>query len=140
MFFSQENTRPVSFERKMQLARSAPYRRMYVAVIGLQLVAYCFGAIGNEKSNKPNILFILADDLGWNDVDWHDPTLYSPNLNSLANGPHSVQLDAAYVNQLCSPYIFLPSSETQYHIAALLNLFQSLVQIVYLLMHTCQLH
>ena len=31
----------------------------------------------------PNILFILADDLGYNDVSWHNKEIYSPNLEKL---------------------------------------------------------
>ena len=31
----------------------------------------------------PNILFILADDLGYNDVSWHNPDIFSPNLETL---------------------------------------------------------
>lgn len=58
-----------------------------------------------KAEERPNILFILADDHGWNDVDWHDPTLNTPNLNRLAHSQHTVQLDRAYVNQLCSPLV-----------------------------------
>ena len=31
---------------------------------------------------KPNILMIVADDLGWADVPWHDPTIYAPRWPS----------------------------------------------------------
>jgi arylsulfatase A-like enzyme len=62
-------------------------------------------ALAVSASQRPNILFILADDHGWNDVDWHDPTLNTPNLNELAHHQHTVQLDQAYVNQVCSPSV-----------------------------------
>uniref|UniRef100_A0A914WDI9 Sulfatase N-terminal domain-containing protein n=1 Tax=Plectus sambesii TaxID=2011161 RepID=A0A914WDI9_9BILA len=55
------------------------------------------------RYKRPNILMIYADDLGWNDVDWHDETLRTPHLRRLAFDRHTVQLDQAYVNQLCSP-------------------------------------
>jgi arylsulfatase A-like enzyme len=48
-------------------------------------------------------MFIMADDQGWNDVDWHDTTLHTPVLNELAHSNNAVQLDNAYVNQCCSP-------------------------------------
>ncbi|XGW31628.1 hypothetical protein V3C99_010076 [Haemonchus contortus] len=55
------------------------------------------------KQKPPNILFIMADDLGYNDLDWKDDTLFTPNLRSLAFHNHSVQLTNSYVNQLCTP-------------------------------------
>ena len=29
---------------------------------------------------SPNIILIVADDLGYNDVSWHNPDIVSPNL------------------------------------------------------------
>jgi arylsulfatase A-like enzyme len=37
-------------------------------------VGLCAGA-------APNILFILVDDLGWNDVSWHNPEVNRNHLN-----------------------------------------------------------
>ena len=31
-------------------------------------------------SSSPNIILILADDLGWNEVSWHNPSFLTPNL------------------------------------------------------------
>ena len=36
------------------------------------------------RSTRPNILFIMADDLGWADVGWNDPGMYTPVLDDLA--------------------------------------------------------
>ena len=54
-----------------------------------------------QSVKRPNILFIMADDLGWNDVDWHDYNMHTPVLYNLAHN-HGVILNQAYVNQLCS--------------------------------------
>ena len=32
----------------------------------------------------PHILLIVADDLGYNDVSWHNPALVTPHLHTLA--------------------------------------------------------
>ncbi|KAI6208665.1 Sul-3 [Aphelenchoides besseyi] len=55
------------------------------------------------KSQPPNILLILADDLGHADLDWHDSRLHTPNLRALAFSQSSVYLKGSYVNQLCTP-------------------------------------
>lgn len=50
---------------------------------------------------KPNIIFIVADDLGWNDVGWRNPELKTPNIDRLAK--HGVILNSSYVNPTCTP-------------------------------------
>ena len=49
----------------------------------------------------PNIVFMMADDLGWNDVGYHGSEIKTPNLDALA--AQSVELDRYYVFPLCSP-------------------------------------
>ncbi|XP_046578743.1 arylsulfatase B-like isoform X5 [Haliotis rubra] len=49
----------------------------------------------------PHIVFIVADDLGWNDVGFHNPQMITPNIDSLARG--GVILNSSYVQYVCSP-------------------------------------
>lgn len=51
--------------------------------------------------SKPHLLFILADDLGWNDVGWRNPAMHTPTLDRLA--AEGVVLDSSYVLQSCCP-------------------------------------
>ena len=57
-------------------------------VLGLGLLfAFAPGAglLAEEKPKKPNILIILADDLGWGDLSLHgNRTIQTPNLDALA--------------------------------------------------------
>lgn len=48
-----------------------------------------------------NILFIVADDLGWADVGWHGSKLKTPNMDRLVNT--GVELDRHYVQPVCTP-------------------------------------
>ena len=49
----------------------------------------------------PHIVQIVADDLGYNDVPWHNPTIISPHLQDLAKA--GVILEQNYVQPKCSP-------------------------------------
>ncbi|MBD0823718.1 sulfatase-like hydrolase/transferase [Aestuariibaculum marinum] len=48
-----------------------------------------------------NVLVIIADDAGWNDVGYNGSEVKTPNIDSLAN--HGVKLNRFYVNPTCSP-------------------------------------
>jgi len=52
-------------------------------------------------SDKPNILFILADDLGWDDVSYHGSVIRTPNIDRLVGS--SIELDQHYVCPMCTP-------------------------------------
>ncbi len=50
---------------------------------------------------KPNIVFILADDLGWKDVGFHGSDIKTPNLDTLAQT--GARLEQFYSQQICTP-------------------------------------
>ncbi len=52
-------------------------------------------------ADKPNIVFLLADDLGWSDVGFHGSEIKTPNIDRLAAG--GAKLEAFYVQPVCSP-------------------------------------
>jgi arylsulfatase A-like enzyme len=52
-------------------------------------------------AGKPNIVIILADDLGWADVGYHGAKTSTPNIDRLAND--GVRLENFHVCPLCSP-------------------------------------
>jgi arylsulfatase A-like enzyme len=59
-------------------------------------------AVG-ESGTKPNVVFVLCDDLGWNDVSINGSTFYhTPNVERLA--ARGMKFTQAYTaNPLCSP-------------------------------------
>ena len=55
-----------------------------------------------EEENKPNIVFIVADDLGWQDVGFMGSKWFeTPNLDNLAQ--KSLVFNNAYMYPTCSP-------------------------------------
>ncbi|WP_308991095.1 arylsulfatase [Mariniflexile litorale] len=48
-----------------------------------------------------NVLIIIADDAGWNDVGYNGSEINTPNIDWLAN--NGVQLNRFYANPTCSP-------------------------------------
>ncbi len=55
----------------------------------------------HTQDSRPHIIFILADDLGWNDVGYHNPDMHTPHIDALADG--GVKLEQYYVQQVCTP-------------------------------------
>lgn len=54
-----------------------------------------------ELDRVPNIVFILADDLGWGDVGFHGGNAPTPHLDRLA--AENLELTQHYVAPVCSP-------------------------------------
>lgn len=71
-----------------------------VAVLWLTFLVHATSSSSSAPS-KPHIIFILADDLGWNDVSWHNPQALSPNLEALARS--GIILEQSYVQPICTP-------------------------------------
>lgn len=51
---------------------------------------------------KPNIIVIVADDLGWNSIGYHNLEVSSPNIDERICGA-GVELDRFYSSPMCSP-------------------------------------
>lgn len=58
-------------------------------------------AAGTDASAHPNILYIVADDLGWKDVGFHGSDIRTPNLDKLA--ATGARLEQFYAQPMCTP-------------------------------------
>ena len=55
-------------------------------------------------STYPNIIFTMADDLGYGDVGYNGGNASTPNLDAMAAGPHTLHLTRYYSGApVCSP-------------------------------------
>lgn len=64
----------------------------------LGLILSCVAA---RSAEKPDLVFILADDLGAYDVSWRGSEIKTPNLDKLAAS--GAKLEQFYVQPVCSP-------------------------------------
>jgi hypothetical protein len=53
------------------------------------------------SSPRPNIVYIVADDLGWKDVGFHGSDIKTPNIDKLAQG--GSRLEQFHVQPMCTP-------------------------------------
>lgn len=72
-------------------------------LLGLMLVVgmICAPGLAVCGADRPNIVILLADDLGWADVGFHGSPIQTPNIDRLAR--EGIQLDRFYVCPVCTP-------------------------------------
>ncbi len=75
--------------------------RCFLVVGLIGLVGFITVPCPAATASRPNIIFLLADDLGWSDVGWHGDEIKTPNLDRLAAA--GAKLEAFYVQPVCSP-------------------------------------
>lgn len=81
-------------------------RHTFLAACALTAVAHCFSVAplsAQETKSRPNIVFILADDLGWRDMSNEGSTFYeTPHIDRLAKT--GMKFTRGYAAcQVCSP-------------------------------------
>ncbi|MBI1375022.1 MAG: sulfatase-like hydrolase/transferase [Phycisphaera sp.] len=69
-----------------------------LTAIVLILFCICSNAFG---ADKPNIVILLADDLGYRDVSYHGGAIRTPNIDGIA--AEGVKLERFYACPMCSP-------------------------------------
>ena len=76
--------------------------RFLLTLVALLLAATTSFANSDVKGSRPNIVFILADDMGWNEVGFNglDPDI-TPHINRLRD--EGTSLTQFYVHAVCAP-------------------------------------
>lgn len=101
------------------------YRYVFlIAVSSLFLLVNITAAEDNTPSTRPNILLIVADDLGWSDLGSFGGEISTPNLDELALS--GMRLTNFYVAPTCSPTRSMLLSGTDNHLAGLGNMEEEL--------------
>jgi len=81
------------------MALQAGFRSSIVAA--LFVVGGMALPLAAQQVARPNILVIVTDDQGWGDIGYHNPKVYSPNLDKLAGA--GVRFTQHYVMPQCTP-------------------------------------
>ncbi|XP_067929665.1 arylsulfatase B-like [Watersipora subatra] len=66
----------------------------------LSTLVSCLFLLRWTDATKPNIVFIMGDDLGWNDVGFHNSKVKSPNIDALKEA--GIRLTSNYAAPVCS--------------------------------------
>ncbi len=75
---------------------------VWKVVAAAAVLALCIPALAQPSGPKPNIVHIVADDLGWKDVGFNGCTdIKTPNLDKLAAG--GAKFTQFYVQPMCTP-------------------------------------
>ena len=83
-----------------------PLRLRYLLTISLALILAANTAfaqsVSKEKTNRPNVVIVLADDQGYGDLACHgNPIIKTPNLDKLQT--QSIRLTDFHVAPMCTP-------------------------------------
>ena len=74
--------------------------QLLIALLAIT-VAFFSAPLVQAADAKPNIIYIIADDLGWKDVGFHGSDIKTPNLDKLATG--GAKLEQYYAQPMCTP-------------------------------------
>jgi arylsulfatase len=70
-------------------------------LMGFNYLTGCSCHKGQEQGKKPNIVLIMADDLGFSDLGCYGGEINTPNIDRLAN--NGVRFTQFYNNAVCTP-------------------------------------
>lgn len=72
-------------------------------MVGLTVMSSAIAACGvsDARAAHPNIVIVVADDLGWGDVGYHGSDIRTPNIDLLSKT--GIQLDRFYVAPISTP-------------------------------------
>lgn len=80
-------------------------KKQTCVILALLFVGATINKLYAQKSKlpakKPNIIIILADDLGWGDLGYHGSDIKTPNIDQLSK--EGIILNRYYTAPICSP-------------------------------------
>lgn len=81
--------------------KSWRFGRILSAVAAFALAMLAPAGEARAAESKPNIVYIVADDLGWKDVGYHGSDIATPQIDRLA--ATGARLEQFYAQPMCTP-------------------------------------
>ena len=81
--------------------RAARFSTNLALVVLASLFVAAIPVAAQQNAPRPNIIYILADDLGWADVGFHGSDIKTPTIDQLAQT--GVRLEQFYAQPMCTP-------------------------------------
>ena len=103
-----------------------PFRLLLIAILALACGALTISQAA-YADQRPNILLVVTDDMGWTDVGSFGSEIDTPNLDTLAQG--GVKFTDFHVSVSCSPTRSMLMSGTDNHLAGLGNMGEMLAPV-----------
>ncbi|NIA14878.1 MAG: sulfatase-like hydrolase/transferase [Nitrospiraceae bacterium] len=79
-------------------------RRQFLAGLGAAAAATALplrASANTAASTRPNVIYIMADDLGWGDIGWHKGAVPTPHINAFFK--NNVECTTFMACPVCSP-------------------------------------
>ncbi len=96
---------------------------MKIRLLGVALLAVLFFSISvraRAAESRPNILLIVADDMGWSDAGVYGGEIYTPNIDRLAS--QGYQFLDFHVGSMCAPTRSMLMTGMDNHVVGLGNM------------------
>ncbi len=94
-------TRFITFVRSSFIEGSTMHIPRFLCIALVTLAGVIDVPKGTQAAQQPNILHIVADDLGWKDVGYHGSDISTPSIDSLA--ANGIRLESFYAQPMCTP-------------------------------------
>ena len=94
--------------------------RTPIAGLGLVLYLVVFASVANAAEDRPNIVFLLADDLGYTDIAPYGSEVNTPTLSELAN--NGVKFTNYHTAANCAPARAMLLTGVSNHLAGVPNI------------------
>lgn len=71
------------------------------SLISILILCFQLNLYAQSNDSVPNVILIVVDDMGWNDVSYHGSEIQTPTIDKLAR--QGVELNRFYVHPTCTP-------------------------------------